>query len=93
MRRLLYLPFGIVGSILARILGRKIFRTLWERVDEEQPPAAGDGRGSMAKVVGGRALQAAVMTGAATAVDRLFARAFHHLLGIWPKKTPKPESA
>jgi hypothetical protein len=93
MRRLLYLPFGIAGSILARILGRKIFRTIWAKVDEEQPPAAGDGRGSMGKVVRGRALQAAVMAGAATAVDRLLARAFHHLLGIWPKKPPKPEQA
>jgi hypothetical protein len=93
MRRLLYLPFGIVGSILARILGRQVFRTIWARVDEEQPPAAGDGTGSMMKVVGGRALQAAVMAGAAAAVDRLIARGFHHLLGIWPKKAPKPEDA
>jgi hypothetical protein len=93
MRRLLYLPFGIVGSILARILGRQIFRTIWARVDEEQPPAAGDGRDSMVKLVGGRALQAAVMAGAAAAVDRLLARAFHHLLGIWPKKAPKPEQS
>ncbi len=93
MRRLLYLPFGIVGSILARILGRQIFRNVWSRVDDEQLPAAGDGRGSMAKVVGGRALEAAVMAGAAAATDRLIARAFHHLLGIWPKKPPKPERA
>jgi hypothetical protein len=24
-------------------------------------------------------------------VDRTFARFFHHLIGIWPKKPPKPE--
>jgi hypothetical protein len=93
MRRLLYLPFGIVGSILARIIGRKIFRTIWARVDEEPPPAPGDGRGGMAKVIGARALQSAVMAGSAAAVDRLLARGFHHLIGLWPKKPPKPEEA
>jgi hypothetical protein len=93
MRRLLYLPFSIVGAILARILGRQVFRTVWGQIDEEPPPTAGDGRGGMLKVVGGRALQAAVMAGAAAAVDRLFAKGFHHVLGIWPKKPPKPEQA
>jgi hypothetical protein len=92
MRKLLYLPFAIVGSILARVLGRQIFRTVWQRVDEEPPPAPGDGRGGLAKVVGGHALQAAVMAGSAAVVERLLARAFHHLLGIWPKKPPKPAS-
>ena len=24
-------------------------------------------------------------------MDRTFARFFHHLIGIWPKKPPKPE--
>ncbi len=91
MRRLLYLPFALVGSIVARILGRKVFRTVWARVDERDPPAPGDGTGGLGKVVAGRALQAAVMAGAAAAVDRLFARGFHHLLGLWPKKPPKPE--
>ena len=91
MRRLLYLPFALVGSIVARLLGRQLFRTMWSRVDEEPLPTAGDGRGGMVKVVGGRALEAAVMAGAAAAVDRTFARGFHHLLGIWPKKPPKPE--
>ncbi len=88
--RLLYLPFSIIGSLVSRALGRSIFRTLWSRVDDEPVPAPGDGRGGMLKVVTGRALQAAVMAGAAAAVDRLFARAFHHLVGIWPKKPPKP---
>lgn len=92
MRGLLYLPFAIVGSILARILGRQVFRTLWERIDDEPPPKPGEGRGSLATVVGGHAVQAAVMAGAAAFVERMFARAFHHLIGVWPKKPPKPET-
>ena len=73
MRKLLYLPFAILGSVIARLVGRQVFRTLWERIDEEPPPTAGEGRGSTAKVVGGHALQAAVMAGSAAAVDRALA--------------------
>lgn len=91
MRKLLYFPFALLGSILARVLGRQVFRAVWERIDEEPPPAPGEGRGNAAKVVAGHALQAAVMAGSAAAVERMLARSFHHLLGIWPKKPPKEE--
>jgi hypothetical protein len=91
MRKLLYFPFALLGSILARVLGRQVFRAVWERIDEEPPPAPGEGRGNAAKVVGGHALQAAVMAGSAAAVERALALSFHHLLGIWPKKPPKDE--
>ncbi|HLI61418.1 MAG TPA: DUF4235 domain-containing protein [Solirubrobacteraceae bacterium] len=90
MRKLLYFPFALLGSIIARVVGRQVFRTVWQRIDEEPPPAPGEGRGNTAKVVGGHALQAAVMAGSAAAVERVLARSFHHLLGIWPKK-PKEE--
>ncbi len=93
MRKLLYLPFAIVGSILARILGRQVFRTVWERIDDEPPPKPGEGRGSTAKVVGGKALQAAAMAGSAALVERGLARGFHHILGVWPSKPPKPDKA
>jgi hypothetical protein len=91
MRKILYFPFAIVGSIVARILGRKVFRAVWDRIDDEPPPAPGDGRGSMGKVIAGKALQAGVMAAAAAAVDRLFAQGFHHIIGTWPKKPPKPD--
>jgi hypothetical protein len=89
--RLLYKPFAIIAGILARLLGRSMFRTVWSRVDEEPPPQPLTGEASMAKVVGARALQAGVMAGAAALVERLAARAFHHVIGIWPKKPPDPE--
>ena len=91
MRTIIYLPFAIVGSIIARLLGRSIFRTIWSKIDDEPPPVSGDGRGSMGKVVAGKALQSAVMAGSAAAVDRLLARGFHHILGAWPKKPPKKD--
>ena len=88
--RLLYKPFAIIGAIIAGKLGQSIFRTIWAKIDEEPPPRPGSGEGSTLKVVGAQALQAGVMAGSAAVVDRTFARFFHHLIGIWPKKPPEP---
>jgi hypothetical protein len=89
--RLLYKPFAIIGAIVAGKLGRSVFRSVWAKIDDAPPPTPGAGEGSTFKVVGAQALQAGVMAGTAAAVDRTFARFFHHLIGIWPKKPPEPE--
>ena len=89
--RLFYKPFAIVGAIIASKLGRSIFRKIWAKIDDEPPPTPGSGGAGTLKVVGAQALQAGVMAGTAAAVDRTFARFFHHLIGIWPKKPPEPE--
>jgi uncharacterized protein DUF4235 len=89
--RLLYKPFAIIGAIVAGRLGRSVFRSVWAKIDDAPPPTPGAGEGGILKVVGAQALQAGVMAGTAAAVDRTFARFFHHLIGIWPKKPPEPE--
>jgi Protein of unknown function (DUF4235) len=89
--RLFYKPFAILGAIIAGRLGRSLFRKIWAKIDDEPPPRPGAGGASTLKVVGAQALQAGVMAGTAAAVDRTFARFFHHLIGIWPKKRPEPE--
>jgi hypothetical protein len=87
--RLLYKPFAIVGAIIAGKLGQSVFRRVWAKIDDEPPPKPGSGKGSTLKVVTAEALQAGVMAATAAAVDRTFARFYHHLIGIWPKKQPK----
>ena len=89
--RLLYKPFAIFGAIVAAKLGRSIFASIWAKIDHAPPPLPGTGQGSTAKVVTAQALQAGVMAGTAAAMDRTMARFFHHLIGIWPRKLPKPK--
>ena len=89
--RLLYKPFAIIGAIIAGKLGHSVFRSIWAKIDKEPPPRPGTGEGSTLKVVAAQALQAGVMAGTAAAVDRTFARFYHHLIGIWPKKPPEPD--
>lgn len=89
--KLLYKPFAIIAGLIASRLSRSVFRSLWSSIDEQPPPAPGSGQGSLGKVVGAQALQGAVMAGVSAAVDRAFATSFHHLVGAWPEKRPKPE--
>jgi Protein of unknown function (DUF4235) len=89
--RLLYKPFGIIAGIVSARLGRSVFRSVWSKLDDAPPPAVGSGEAGVAKTVGATALEAGVMAGVAAGVDALFARAFHHLIGIWPRKPAKPE--
>jgi hypothetical protein len=89
--RLLYKPLALIAGLIARMLGRSTFRAVWARVDDQPPPEPLTGQGSLAKVVGARALQAGVMAGSAALIERLAARFFHHLIGIWPKKLPDPD--
>jgi Protein of unknown function (DUF4235) len=89
--KLLYKPIALIAGIIAGRLGRSVFRSLWSKVDDEPPPKPGSGEGSVIKVIGGQALQAGIMAGVAAAVDRAFAKGFHHLIGIWPEDPASEE--
>jgi hypothetical protein len=89
--RLLYKPFGIIGAIVASMLGRKAFDSIWAKIDDQQPPKPGTGQSTAVKVIGAQALRASVMAASAAAVDRALAHGFHYAIGIWPKKPPKPK--
>jgi Protein of unknown function (DUF4235) len=84
--KLLYKPIALIAGLIAGRLGRSVFQTLWSKFDDAPPPKPGSGDGSAVKVVTAQALQAGVMAGVAAAVDRAFARVFHHLIGVWPDK-------
>ena len=89
--RLLYRPFAIIGAIIAGKLGRSVFRSIWAKIDHEPPPMPGSGEGG-ADSRSWRARRSRPGDGGtAAAVDRTFARFFHHLIGTWPKKPPEPD--
>jgi hypothetical protein len=91
--KLLYKPFAIMAGLISARLGRSVFRSIWAKIDDKPPPRPGSGEGGTLKVIGGQALQAAVMAGVAAGVNRTFARAFHHLIGPWPEEPSEPAAA
>ena len=38
MRKLLFVPFSLVGGMLAGLVSKKLFGRLWGAVDDQSPP-------------------------------------------------------
>ena len=89
--KILYKPFGIVASLIAARLGKTVFKGVWGRIDQSEPPRARTAEASLPKVVGAAALEAATMAGVAAAVDRASARTFQYIFGVWPGDEPEEE--
>ncbi len=84
--RFLYKPFAIIAGLIGARLGQGIFKQLWHRIDDSEPPKPTTEEASLRKVVGAAALEAATLAVIAALVDRASARAFQHLTGFWPAK-------
>jgi Protein of unknown function (DUF4235) len=90
--KILFKPFAIIAAFFSARIGRSIFKGVWSKIDEREPPPATAPDATFPKVVGAAALEAATMAGVAAAVERATARAFHYLTGIWPGKRSDEES-
>ncbi len=90
--KLLYKPFAIITSLISARVGRNAFRSLWSRIDEERPPRPTAGEGTLPKVVGAAALEAATMAAISAAASHSSARAFHYLTGVWPGAKSEKDS-
>jgi len=82
--KLFYKPFAIVAGIVSARLGKTIFRTLWAKIDAEDPPASTEAETSTSKAIAAATLEAATMAATAAAVNRASAKSFEHLVGVWP---------
>jgi hypothetical protein len=90
--KLLFIPFSVVGGLVAGFAGRKLFEQLWGVIDDREPPDAQHRDASFAKVVLAAVLEGAVFRGTRTAVDHQSRRAFAALTGTWPgEEQPEPE--
>ena len=87
--KLLYKPFALIFSAIAARTGKSIFRSMWGRIDKDDPPKPTTEKATFGKAVGAATLEAATMAGVAAAADRASAKVFHYLTGYWPK--PKEE--
>jgi hypothetical protein len=88
--KILYKPFGLIAGLIAARVSAAIFKVMWSRIDEAEPPKPTTEDASFPMVVGAAALEAATAAGVGAAVDRAGAQAFHYLTGIWPgDKQPK----
>jgi len=90
--KLLFIPFSVIGGLIAGILGKKVFEGVWGVIDNEEPPEPEHRDASWAKVVIAAALEGAIFRATRAAVDRGSRIAFANTVGSWPgEERPDPE--
>ncbi len=82
--KLLFIPFSVIGGLVAGFLSKKLFEGLWGIIDDEEPPEAEHRDASWGKVIAAAALQGAIFRATKEAVDRGARTAFASATGSWP---------
>ena len=91
--RILFVPFSIVGGLLAGFAAKKVFEQVWGLIDEEEPPGPKHSEVSWVKLVLALALEGAIFRAVRGAFDHGSRSSFAWLTGIWPgERRPEPES-
>jgi hypothetical protein len=90
--KLLFLPFSIVGGLIAGFVSKKLFEQIWSVIDEEEPPEAKHRKISMGKLVAALALEGAIFRVARGLADHGSRQGFARVTGSWPgEEEPDPE--
>ena len=85
MRKLLFIPFSVVGGLIAGLLSKKFVDVTWGLVDDEEPPEPGDREVSLGKLALALTIQGAIFALVRGLVERGSRHAYHRFIGIWPE--------
>jgi hypothetical protein len=92
MSKLVFIPFGVLGGLVAGFTAKKLFDVVWGLVDQEEPPEAEHRDVELPKLVLANALQGAIFRATRALADHGSRRAFAGLTGSWPgEEAPEPE--
>lgn len=85
--KILYRPFGILGSIVGGVLAGQIFKQVYKRAtagDNADAPKALESEYDIKQILTAAAIQGAIFAVVKAAIDRGGARAFQRWTGEWP---------
>jgi hypothetical protein len=92
VKKIVFLPFGITGGLIAGFAARKLFEQIWGLIDEEEPPDASIRDTSWAKLIAATAMEGAIFRATRAVADRGSRIAFAGVTGAWPgDEEPEPE--
>ena len=92
MSKLLFIPFSVIGGILAGVIGKKTFELIWGAFDDEQAPEPKHREISLVKLIVALIVQGAIFRAVRGLVDHGSRHAFQKMTGSWPGEE-QPESA
>jgi Protein of unknown function (DUF4235) len=90
--KLLFIPFSVIGGILAGIVGKKTFEALWGVVDHEEAPDPKHREISLKKLLPALILEGAIFRAVRGLFDHGTRHAFQRVTGSWPGEE-RPEHA
>lgn len=92
MSKVLFVPFSVIGGILAGIIGKKAFEALWGVFDDEEAPDPKHREIAIKKLVPALLIEGAIFRAVRGLFDHGARQAFSRLTGSWPgEERPEPE--
>ena len=92
MSKFLFIPFSVLGGILAGAVGKKIFELVWGAFDDEEAPEPKHREISRVKLVAALILEGAIFRAIRGLIDHGSRHAFQKMTGSWPGEE-RPEEA
>jgi hypothetical protein len=87
-----FVPFSILGGILAGLIGKKIFEQIWGLIDDQEPPDAEHREVNYVKLAAALLLEGAIFRLIRGFFDHSARHGFHRMTGSWPgEEAPEPE--
>ena len=91
MSKILFVPFRVLGGVIAGIIGKRAFEVLWGVMDHEDPPDPKDEQIPFQKLIPALLLEGAIFRAVRGLFDHGARRAYSNLTGSWPgEKRPDP---
>ena len=92
MGKILFIPFSIIGGLIAGLLGKKLFEAIWGAIDDQEPPDSEHREVSWPKLISALALEGAIFRAARGAADHASRVGFYRATGAWPGEEAPEES-
>jgi len=89
--KLLFIPFSVIGGILAGAVGKKTFEMLWRVFDDQDAPEPQYREITLKKLIPALVLQGAIFRAVRGLFDHGARHAFLRLTGSWPGEE-RPEN-
>jgi hypothetical protein len=91
MSKILFMPFSVLGGVLAGVVGKKAFERVWSAIEDQQPPDPKDRDVPWQKLLAALVLEGAIFRAVRGLADHGSRRAFSRLTGRWPgQERPDP---
>lgn len=84
MTKILFVPFSVLGGLLAGAIGKKLFTGIWGLVDEQEAPKPDREGVPWPKLVIALILEGAIFRLVRGAADRGSRELFTRVTGSWP---------